>query len=324
MQSKTCRHCGKEYQNASETSLYCGMVCRDKAYERRRSIRRNPPVAGLCSVCGCPFERQGKGSMPKTCGMPDCVRAHKARCKDECNQNYYQNGKMREWKMASRLKRAESRKKLANSRECDRMRKADARELAHDIAYVLPAAMRTIRDRIERETGMLICSKCGKEGKPHKGRLSERVCAECGRKAQTSYVRAVPVEQRRKWYSAAKAAMTPEKIMAVAIRDRTRMAIRTAALGKMKGERRMAYLGCTPADAARYIEAQFRGCMSWNNYGRAWHIDHVIPVAHYDMNSETDRAACFHYTNLQPLWAKTNMRKGDTRPNKPHQPMLLL
>lgn len=48
--------------------------------------------------------------------------------------------------------------------------------------------------------------------------------------------------------------------------------------------------------------------MSWNNYGIYWHIDHIIPLASAKNIEELYKLN--HYTNLQPLEAKENMRKG--------------
>ena len=58
-----------------------------------------------------------------------------------------------------------------------------------------------------------------------------------------------------------------------------------------------------------YIENKFQKGMSWNNYGD-WHIDHIIPCASFDLTKESEQKKCFHYTNLQPLWAKDNLSKG--------------
>ena len=49
--------------------------------------------------------------------------------------------------------------------------------------------------------------------------------------------------------------------------------------------------------------------MSWDNQGE-WHIDHIIPCASFDLTNEEEQEKCFHYTNLQPLWAIDNMVKG--------------
>ena len=49
--------------------------------------------------------------------------------------------------------------------------------------------------------------------------------------------------------------------------------------------------------------------MSWGNYGK-WHVDHIRPCASFNLVNEEEQKKCFHYTNLQPLWAKDNLSKG--------------
>ena len=52
--------------------------------------------------------------------------------------------------------------------------------------------------------------------------------------------------------------------------------------------------------------------MSWNNYGiHGWHIDHIIPMDSFNLKIEKGQKLAFHYTNLQPLWAKDNIRKSN-------------
>ena len=66
-------------------------------------------------------------------------------------------------------------------------------------------------------------------------------------------------------------------------------------------------LGCSPLEAAQYLEALFLPGMTWDNHGK-WHIDHIRPVASFDNPADP---ACWHYTNLQPLWAADNLAKSD-------------
>jgi hypothetical protein len=49
--------------------------------------------------------------------------------------------------------------------------------------------------------------------------------------------------------------------------------------------------------------------MTWENHG-SWHIDHRIPICSFDLKEEEEQKKCFHYTNLQPLWAAENLSKG--------------
>lgn len=68
-----------------------------------------------------------------------------------------------------------------------------------------------------------------------------------------------------------------------------------------------------------YIENRFQNGMTWDNYGRGrnkWVVDHIIPISYYDLRGSKEECyICFNYNNLQPLWAKDNLKKKDKLPN---------
>jgi len=68
-------------------------------------------------------------------------------------------------------------------------------------------------------------------------------------------------------------------------------------------------LGCTVDELKTWLESKFQHGMSWDNYG-LWHIDHIIPCASFDFGRKSDVEKCFHFSNLQPSWAKDNCSKG--------------
>jgi hypothetical protein len=70
-------------------------------------------------------------------------------------------------------------------------------------------------------------------------------------------------------------------------------------------------LGCSLDELLKHLEKQFVKGMNWKNYGNLWHIDHIIPCASFDLAYPEQQKKCFHYTNLQPLWAIDNIRKRD-------------
>jgi len=67
--------------------------------------------------------------------------------------------------------------------------------------------------------------------------------------------------------------------------------------------------GCSWDELKIYLEKQFVDGMTWDNYGK-WHIDHIQPCCAFDLTKESDQKKCFHYTNLQPLWAIDNLKKS--------------
>lgn len=73
-------------------------------------------------------------------------------------------------------------------------------------------------------------------------------------------------------------------------------------------------LGADFATVAKHIESKFTEGMSWDKVGVEIHIDHIVPIAAAtDTNS---LLRLFHYTNLQPLWAEDNLKKGSKIINK--------
>lgn len=70
-------------------------------------------------------------------------------------------------------------------------------------------------------------------------------------------------------------------------------------------------LGCSIAELKVHLESKFRIGMSWDNYGTKWHIDHIVPLASFDLANREQLLKACHYTNLQPLWAEDNLVKGD-------------
>lgn len=70
-------------------------------------------------------------------------------------------------------------------------------------------------------------------------------------------------------------------------------------------------LGCTIEELKYYVELQFQPGMTWENWGRtSWHLDHIKPLAAFDLTKREQFIEACHYTNLQPLLALDNLRKG--------------
>jgi hypothetical protein len=76
-----------------------------------------------------------------------------------------------------------------------------------------------------------------------------------------------------------------------------------------KSETTIKLLGCNVGFLKNHLEKKFKRGMSWSNYGK-WHVDHIKPCASFDMSKVSEQRKCFNYTNLQPLWAIDNIRKG--------------
>lgn len=72
-------------------------------------------------------------------------------------------------------------------------------------------------------------------------------------------------------------------------------------------------VGYTKEELVKHLETRFEEGMTWENYGSEWHIDHIKPISSFNITSlECEEfKKCWELNNLQPLWAKENMRKGN-------------
>jgi hypothetical protein len=95
------------------------------------------------------------------------------------------------------------------------------------------------------------------------------------------------------------------------IKHTVRRAILKALKGKDKSKSTLDFLGCSIEYFWDHLESKFTVGMTKKNHGRyGWHIDHKIPCASFDLTCPIQQLACFHYSNLQPLWARDNIKKG--------------
>ena len=78
--------------------------------------------------------------------------------------------------------------------------------------------------------------------------------------------------------------------------------------GIIKRKKSEEIFGCRYSEFKIYLESKFKEEMSWENYG-LWHIDHIVPISF--AKTEEEIYLLSHYSNLQPLWAKENLSKGN-------------
>jgi hypothetical protein len=71
------------------------------------------------------------------------------------------------------------------------------------------------------------------------------------------------------------------------------------------------YIGCTKIFLKTWFQYCFDECMTFENYGKVWHIDHVIPCSKFMLQNHDEKNKCFHWTNLKPMKAIDNIRKNN-------------
>ena len=94
--------------------------------------------------------------------------------------------------------------------------------------------------------------------------------------------------------------------LSVRVRRRIKVFLKGRGIDIRTSTRKM--VGCDTETLKRHLESLFCEGMGWHNKNK-WHIDHIIPLA--SAKSEDEILRLCHYTNLQPLWAIDNLRKGN-------------
>lgn len=94
------------------------------------------------------------------------------------------------------------------------------------------------------------------------------------------------------------------------LRERLRLLVRKRNVDKAGPARVL--IGCPVHQLQEHLEKQFTPEMNWDNYGSYWHVDHIRPCASFDLSRREEQHRCFHFSNLQPLEGRENVRKGAT------------
>ncbi len=69
-------------------------------------------------------------------------------------------------------------------------------------------------------------------------------------------------------------------------------------------------LGCSRDELKNLLEKKFTENMTFENYGE-WEIDHIRPLASFNLKSIDEVKICFNHNNIQPLWKNENRSKKD-------------
>lgn len=72
----------------------------------------------------------------------------------------------------------------------------------------------------------------------------------------------------------------------------------------------ISYLGCSSADYFQWM-LTYDERYTIENRGTEWHIDHVIPLSHFNLEDEDEQKIAFNWRNTMPLNAKENLSKNN-------------
>lgn len=238
----------------------------------------------LCDVCGLPFNPHGR---QKRCSV-DCMKIaekkaaserHKNRMSDECYKQ----------------------KKMAYFYEWKKQNKQHLKEYAKARSRRLRKENREYFDEYRKKNADKIRLNHYRWRQRNKEKLAKIALEYKRTEAGKSAIRS-RIKTREK--------TDPAFLITRRIRARIKIALLKA--GTNKARKTIEYLGMTGGKFMDYLlsHPNNKGQFNAANYGTTWVVDHIRPIASFDLSDEQQLKQAFHYSNCQPMDPKENLSKG--------------
>lgn len=69
------------------------------------------------------------------------------------------------------------------------------------------------------------------------------------------------------------------------------------------------YFGLDIQHFRKWVSLQFTKEMTWDNFGKAWQFEHVVPVVYFDFSKDIDLKLCWNFVNIRVESIKTSKSK---------------
>lgn len=71
------------------------------------------------------------------------------------------------------------------------------------------------------------------------------------------------------------------------------------------------YFGLDIQHFRQWIELQFDEELGWDNFSEAWQFDHIVPVAYFDFDDDSDLRLCWNFVNIRVEKVNHNKNRGN-------------
>lgn len=179
---------------------------------------------------------------------------------------------------------------------------------------------RNLRDKMKERSGIKICNTCSEEKDIENFRVNRASCLDCERVYGRDYNQRT--ETRKIWSTNNKEQhrflvrrWTKEKYQSDPIykfqqlqRSRLSKVIKKFKQG-YSADDFIEYLGNIKI-IQEWLEFCMTDNMTWENHGLVWHLDHVIPIYHFDLKNNDQIYLCFNWRNIMPISKEENLQKN--------------
>jgi len=156
-------------------------------------------------------------------------------------------------------------------------------------------------DLTEKEIGKdnKKCSYCDKVF--HKSYFKCKKCLDCRRSHQNEYTKKDFVKERKR--------IKRQTNITCKFKHLQSNRIRSSLIYKSK--KTIEYLGCNAEQYFDWLSYSFIDGLCFENHGKEWHIDHVIPLSQFNLENEEEQLIAFNWRNTMPLSCQENLKKNN-------------
>jgi len=306
IKSKNCSKCNKEFKYKNITSIpkYCSWRCFQDVRNERKKLKRLSNIVIIklnCKFCNKQFKKPNnikKLYCSKSCSYKMDLKRDRDRKKHLLNTNpdyrkhYYEVRKA--WISKNKDKVKEYLKK-AQSKESYKIK----RKIYHKKYMQIPE----VREHRKKLLKKYYWEKGYREKKKeYKLKNKEHI-----RKQSCEYARRPEIRERVRNQIRQKLKNNPEFILKSRLRTRFYQYVKRGLAKKQVKTSEL--IGCDWKYLKNHLQRRFKKGMSWQNFGE-WHIDHIKPMAHFNLLDVKEQYECCNYKNLKPMWATDNLSKG--------------
>jgi len=128
-----------------------------------------------------------------------------------------------------------------------------------------------------------------------------RKCLDCKRKHDNEYNNSYIIKEKKRF----KRKYDPVYKVKHSINSRIRSAL------TYKCKRTIEYLDCNFIEYNNWLLSNLNNQYTMEDYGKEWHIDHVIPLSQFNLEDKQEQLLAFNWRNTMPLSSKENLSKNN-------------
>lgn len=90
-----------------------------------------------------------------------------------------------------------------------------------------------------------------------------------------------------------------ESLIRIREKKKWQLSYRRYVLEKLPSESYAPYFGLDIETLRNWFELQFTDDLAWDNFGKAWQFEHIVPATYFDYSNEADLLLCWNFINIR-------------------------